>query len=98
MGKSYEQNDLLLVRISNSDGVCSDNTLQHIQEHPAEFESDPQVHCRSDKPVIYINCGIHAREWVSISTCLWMINEVALLIVFFKMYNKEFLLEYRIET
>lgn len=30
------------------------------------------------KAVIYINCGMHAREWISISSCLWMINEVSL--------------------
>ncbi|EFX80934.1 hypothetical protein DAPPUDRAFT_50545 [Daphnia pulex] len=28
------------------------------------------------KAVIYINCGMHAREWISISSCLWMINEL----------------------
>jgi len=29
-----------------------------------------------EKPVIYINCGIHAREWVTVSTCLWFIDQV----------------------
>ncbi|OQR69829.1 mast cell carboxypeptidase A-like [Tropilaelaps mercedesae] len=28
------------------------------------------------KPVIFIECGMHAREWASISTCLYMIDEL----------------------
>ena len=28
------------------------------------------------KPVIAIECGVHAREWAAPSTCLWFINEV----------------------
>lgn len=29
------------------------------------------------KPIIFIECGIHAREWASISTCLYMIHQLA---------------------
>ena len=28
------------------------------------------------KPVFFINCGIHAREWVSPATCMYMIKQV----------------------
>lgn len=28
------------------------------------------------KPVFFINCGIHAREWVSPATCIYMIKQV----------------------
>lgn len=38
-------------------------------------KSDPR------KPMIVIECGIHAHEWAAPSTCLWFINEVS--IVFF---------------
>jgi hypothetical protein len=28
------------------------------------------------KPAIYLECGMHAREWIAHSTCLWIIDEV----------------------
>jgi len=28
------------------------------------------------RPVIAIECAVHAREWAAPSTCLWFINEV----------------------
>lgn len=87
MGKSYEGRDLFLVKISNT-------TLDHGESHShprrrtiRELENEFQENKidlsikkgeSPQKPVIYINCGIHAREWVAITSCLWMINEVYL--------------------
>lgn len=31
----------------------------------------------SSKKVLFFECGIHAREWISPATCLWMINQLA---------------------
>jgi len=28
------------------------------------------------KPVVYIECGIHAREWISPTHCLWFIDQL----------------------
>jgi len=30
----------------------------------------------SDKPVIYVNCAIHAREWITTAVCVWMIRQL----------------------
>ena len=30
----------------------------------------------SSKPIIFLECGIHAREWVSPSTCIWIFDQV----------------------
>ena len=30
----------------------------------------------SNRPVIYLECGMHAREWIAHSTCIWIIDEV----------------------
>jgi len=30
----------------------------------------------ADKPVVVIHCGIHAREWVTVSTCCWIIDQI----------------------
>lgn len=32
----------------------------------------------SNKPVIFLNCGIHAREWISISSCVYVARELVL--------------------
>lgn len=29
-----------------------------------------------DRPVIFIECGIHAREWIAPATCLYIIQEL----------------------
>ena len=31
---------------------------------------------RCNKPVFFIECGIHAREWISPATCMYMIDQV----------------------
>lgn len=30
----------------------------------------------ANKPVIFFDCNIHAREWVTTSTCIWIIDQV----------------------
>lgn len=31
----------------------------------------------SNKPVIYLECGMHSREWLAHATCIWIIDEVS---------------------
>lgn len=38
------------------------------------ISSDPNA----NKPVIFFDCNIHAREWVTTSTCIWIIDQVDL--------------------
>lgn len=33
------------------------------------------------KQIIYLECGIHAREWVAPSTCIWIFDQVRYLFV-----------------
>ena len=28
------------------------------------------------KPLFFFNCGIHAREWISPATCMYMIRQI----------------------
>lgn len=30
----------------------------------------------ANKPVNYFDCDIHAREWITTATCIWMIDQV----------------------
>ena len=39
-----------------------------------KFNVNPSV----SKRAIWIDCGIHAREWAAISTCVWIIDSVRL--------------------
>ncbi len=31
----------------------------------------------SNKSVIFFECTIHAREWISVATCSWIIDQVS---------------------
>jgi len=44
-----------------------------------EFENDIYLVQFGNKtaPVIFFDCGIHAREWISSATCLYLIQELA---------------------
>lgn len=36
------------------------------------------VTLNSTKPIVFINCGIHAREWISIATCMYLARKMVL--------------------
>lgn len=89
MGKTHEERDLLLVQITKNESSNLDHQ-QRKRATEEEFGFDTtegdnvlpddmnivEEYNYQTKPVIYINCGVHAKEWVAISSCLWMINEV----------------------
>ena len=29
-----------------------------------------------NKTILFFDCGMHAREWISPATCIWIMNEV----------------------
>ena len=33
----------------------------------------------ANKPVVFLDCNIHSREWVTTSTCIWIIDQVPLI-------------------
>ena len=35
-----------------------------------------QTNQKVTKPLVFITCGIHAREWVSPATCMYVIDQV----------------------
>jgi len=30
----------------------------------------------ASRPVFYLHCGIHAREWITVTTCLWIVDQL----------------------
>ena len=30
----------------------------------------------ASRPIIYMECGMHAREWIAPATCVWILNQV----------------------
>lgn len=79
-GKTHEGRDLLLVKISakairkHRKTVPRSETHSDVSVRHAEHDEGHQE--SHDKPVIYINCGVHAREWVAVSSCIWIIDQV----------------------
>lgn len=40
------------------------------------------------KRSLWVDCGIHAREWIAISTCVYFINKVFLFQIHLKQISK----------
>lgn len=40
------------------------------------FAVEIQATPKNAKPLVFINCGIHAREWVSPATCMYIIHQL----------------------
>lgn len=36
-----------------------------------------QITAGANKPIIFVECGIHAREWIAPATCLYFIDQLA---------------------
>lgn len=80
IGQTYEKRDVMLVTISSSHKNVAGDDAHHLHHFSDE-----------DKPIIYINCGIHAREWVAVSTCIWLIHQVVIVMIYsiyFYNFNK----------
>ncbi|XP_064486159.1 carboxypeptidase B-like [Ornithodoros turicata] len=46
------------------------------QTHEGEEIMAIQIARAPDKPIVLMDCGIHAREWVTIAACMYIINEL----------------------
>lgn len=49
MGKSYENRDIWMAKVTNSSDA---------------------------NPIVMIECGMHAREWISPAFCLWVLDDI----------------------
>jgi len=69
IGKSYENRWIYKIKVC----IC----IYHIfiDGHKIFQIGKPKTFL---KPAIWIDAGIHSREWISISTALYIINEVSI--------------------
>lgn len=62
--------------------LASNNTLVTVSQIGQTYESRGIFSARissggiPNKPAIYIECGMHAREWISHATCIWIIDSL----------------------
>lgn len=62
--------------------LASNNSMVSVSTIGVSYESRDIVTARitsgggDTKPAIYLECGMHAREWIAHSTCIWIIDEV----------------------
>lgn len=36
----------------------------------------------ANKPIAWFDCNIHAREWITAATCVFIIDTVAIIVIF----------------
>lgn len=62
--------------------LASNNSMVSVSTIGVSYESRDIVTVRissgggDTKSAIYLECGMHAREWIAHSTCIWIIDEV----------------------
>lgn len=86
IGKSYEGRQLYVLQV---EGKLKDTfTKNDTQRQKYTFQTDPGlaflVFCqigkknRHQKKAVWIDCGVHAREWIGPAFCQWFVKEVTL--------------------
>lgn len=79
IGKSYEGRPLYVLQV----GVKT-NTRGSENAYPRNSKTDTLVSCqlgkrsRPHKKSVWIDCGVHAREWIGPAFCQWFVKEVVL--------------------
>jgi len=62
--------------INQTSGMVALNKLGKSHENRDLYIMQIQARRQVTKPLIFINCGMHAREWVSPATCMYIIDQV----------------------
>lgn len=76
IGQSHEGRILKLIRISTTnDSTSKATTLMNFMRTKLNFSQNCNYR-KQHKPVILIDGGIHGREWCTISTALYCINQL----------------------
>ncbi len=86
---------LLLQIVAHLDDVVQENpalvskeTISTTLEGRAVVKVTISTDLAANKPIMFYECGIHAREWISPATCLWVMNEVGRLLLSFTRPNR----------
>jgi murein tripeptide amidase MpaA len=78
IGKTHEKHDIKVVKIglpvdhNKEYGVASRNSSLN----GSSTTAPPRVNISGRKDAIWIDAGIHAREWIAPATAVWIINEL----------------------
>lgn len=78
LGKTYEKHDIKIVKLGFPLGYVSpsDNSTTNITTTTTSTTKSPVKNASGRKDAIWIDAGIHAREWIAPATSLWIINEL----------------------
>lgn len=84
IGKSYEGRPLYVLQVGreNKRGTHMKNDTQAHLQMNATLKLTALVSCqigkrsRHQKKAVWIDCGVHAREWIGPAFCQWFVKEV----------------------
>ncbi|KAA8579834.1 hypothetical protein FQN60_006927 [Etheostoma spectabile] len=68
IGSSYEKRPLYVLKLTCREKCFFPHTLNQV------CLSQLSVNNRPNKKAMWIDCGIHAREWISTAFCLWFVQ------------------------
>lgn len=70
LGKSYEKRPLYMIKLSSTTGTSRRRNIRKTK-HRGRFKKKRSV---GSKSIIWLDAGHHAREWVSHSTCIYIMQ------------------------
>jgi len=62
--------------VQENPALVSKETISTTLEGRAVVKVTISTDLAANKPIMFYECGIHAREWISPATCLWVMNEL----------------------
>lgn len=82
VGFSYSSYHPLDEIVQEMENLAKENPMAKVFRLGSSYQGRSQLAIKlkgrpsPKKPVFFINCGIHAREWVSPATCMYMIKQI----------------------
>lgn len=73
---TYEEINTYLSQLASSNSLVTVSQIGVTYESRGIFSARISTGNVTNKPALYIECGMHAREWISHATCIWIIDSL----------------------
>ncbi|EFX64697.1 hypothetical protein DAPPUDRAFT_117945 [Daphnia pulex] len=74
--QTYEEVMVYLADLANTNALVSTKIGGSSQEGRDIVQTIISSDLSANKPVLFFECNMHAREWITAATCIWIIDQI----------------------